>query len=179
MLTFLAFGTLWYWLFLSVAVLIGIICVEATESGGGATVTLIISLVLFGNIRDYRALLQDPSRLIVFLAIYFAAGIGWSLLKWYFFVRKSLNDYLDKTRTGDMYFKPSSVAAWQPQASQHKGDIIRWMSYWPLSIVGTMFTDVISKLWNHIFYAFRNLFQKISDHVFASALAEAKNKDVA
>jgi hypothetical protein len=175
MLTFLTFGTIWYWLLLSLAVIVGILCVEAAENGLAATITLIIATVLLGNLTSFREILHEPSRLFTALAIYFGAGIVWAFIKWYFFVKKQYYRYLEAKRT----YVSTSVSNYHPQVSQHKGDITRWMTYWPLSMLGSMFNDVVRKTWTHIFYAFRNLFQKISDRVFASVLPDNKKTNAA
>jgi hypothetical protein len=55
-----------------------------------------------------------------------------------------------------------------PQVSQHKSDIMEWMTFWPISIVVYLFEDVITALWNWIYREIANSFQKMSDRIFNS-----------
>lgn len=57
-------------------------------------------------------------------------------------------------------------SAYPPRARDYKGKITAWMMYWPWSFVVTIVDDPIRKLFNAIFRAIQDVFQRISDSAF-------------
>src|ERR1035437_5071120 len=53
----------------------------------------------------------------------------------------------------------------KPRASNNKARIVSWMSLWPCSMIGTLLNDPIRRVFNFLFNQFKNLYQKMSDHV--------------
>lgn len=54
-----------------------------------------------------------------------------------------------------------------PMATQHKGDILFWATYWPFSAFWTLLNDPIRRLWNAIYSVLGGILQRISNKVFA------------
>lgn len=53
-----------------------------------------------------------------------------------------------------------------PQVSHHKAEIYMWWLCWPLSLIWTMLSDPIIRLWNFVYNLFGNMMQTISDNAF-------------
>lgn len=53
----------------------------------------------------------------------------------------------------------------RPQASENKSRIVAWISFWPFSLVGTLFNDPIRKLINWIFNSLKDTYQAMSNRV--------------
>lgn len=53
-----------------------------------------------------------------------------------------------------------------PKASKFKRKIIFWMTYWPFSLIHSVFNDMLRFIWSEIYSTFANIFQKISDRKF-------------
>jgi hypothetical protein len=161
MWTLLALGTFWFWTLLVIASIIIIACLE-NDSGTGATVTMGVFLVLFfffGG-RDameavFSFIQTSPSKTIGILFIYFLAGTVYSFVKWYFY----LLDAKERGVRKDSY---------QVQASENKGRIISWMSYWPLSLAWTFLDQPVKRLFTWIYNRTSKVYDRIHDHVFGS-----------
>ncbi len=54
----------------------------------------------------------------------------------------------------------------KPDVTQHKSEIIFWMTYWPVSLIWTCIDDIVKKLFEHIFNVIRSSLQGISDRAF-------------
>lgn len=167
MMELLVVGTLWFWIVVSIAAIFIIYSLDTEDWGGtGATVTLIITSVLiwiFGgdtmsNIFSYIS--DNPMRILGFLGIYALAGVAWSFVKWYFYLlgtkERLLKDGNEDIRQYDI-----------PTASDNKGRLIAWMTYWPFSAVWTIINDPIKRFFKFLFGRLENVFQKMSDRMFA------------
>jgi hypothetical protein len=53
-----------------------------------------------------------------------------------------------------------------PRALNHKSDLIRWMAWWPFSVVTYMLGDMLRHLFTAIYDGFVNMWQAMSDHAF-------------
>jgi len=73
---------------------------------------------------------------------------------------QTVSDDPDRCRKG-VY--PVNMA---PKASDHRGQIIGWMIYWPWSLVWTLINDPVVRLFKWIYRQIQGLLQKISDHAF-------------
>jgi len=185
------FGTVWFWLLLGAAALFIGICVNR-ESFGKATLCLLGffgALTLFGDFNVIHWLAHNGTTFLIGLGVYLAVGVLWSFAKWFFFVRRLRDEYLDRRRafldqngvSGDVI--PDGLKArwtqeinqsWQqrrqttypPRARDYKGKITAWMTYWPWSLVVTMIDDPIRKLFSALFRMVQGAFQGISDNAF-------------
>lgn len=215
---FLAVGTFWFWALLVIEA-IALFALVFNEKGTGATVTLILTLVLLNwvsKIPIVHYVLAHPLKTGLLVIGYFVAGTLWSIAKWWFFVRRRREKY-DELRTNFLKdhnkecaeVPPELRPNWRqvlenphyytgkyfygycndekcgcglkPLARNHKSDILRWMSYWPISLTCTLINDPVRKLFNRIFYAIQKYFQMISDSAFkgteADFLNDAKDKE--
>lgn len=158
------FGTLWFWLLSVIAFIFIITSLEHRRYGGtGATWVMLLFfgvLYLWGgntlsSIGEYLS--QNPIRSLLYGLGYITTGIVWSFVKWYYF----LLNYKEKV--------DRSYANWRnyiPKASDNKGKIIAWMTYWPMSGVWTIINDPIRRIYDRIYKRIGRVYDKISDRIF-------------
>lgn len=191
----LAFGTVWFWL-LSFAVVCAITALVENDEGVWATVVCIatvLSLNFLSKVPILDFIKMNPLRTLVFIGLYFALGVCWTLAKWYLLVLNrstkyaafrakfmrdrnasemtpelaaALEDAVNKS-TSDM-----GVSSKTPSPAEHKADITRWGTYWPFSFVGTILNDVVRNAWNHIYNILQSTYQSIADRHFRTASSD-------
>jgi hypothetical protein len=174
---FFVIGSFWFWLLVVVAYVLITICLEYPRWGGsGATLIFILSfaaLWFWGGtfVSDLFSFIADNKLLsILMFAGYFLVGIVWSFVKWYFYLlncRDKISAQIESNRT---YY--SSI----PTAKDNKGRIISWMTYWPMSIVWTIFNDPIKRMCKYFYQIFESWYQGISNKVFADIKVKIENK---
>ena len=76
---------------------------------------------------------------------------------------KEMKDFLNR-QLGHSWSKK-----YPPQISDHKGDYIRWLSYWPFSLLYTLTHDFIRRIARAFYNAISKYLQSISDWVFSHA----------
>lgn len=139
----LAVGTFYFWIFLFVFVFILSSLVE-NEHGGWATITFIgtTAVLHFTNIINIGLLFQNPIMLGVYFLLYVIAGIVWSMTKWYYYCKEWAEErkthfYKYHTNATVEEYNKHMEDIW-PAAKFHKAKIIKWMTFWPFSFVGTI-----------------------------------------
>jgi len=196
----LAFGTLWFWLF-SFVVFCAITALVENDEGVWATLVFIgtvLSLNFLSKVPLLDYIKLNPGHTLMYIGIYFAAGIGWSFIKWGVFLKKRNLKYeafkakymRDNKIEGGMtpeqmskFFswlgsnyeaRDGKVAAAAPEPSDHKRDITRWSCYWPFSFVGTLLNDVVRRSWDFIYEVLQSTYQRMSYAIFKGAREDAK-----
>lgn len=191
-LALFAFGTLWFWLIVAFAVISIIISVENDSSGFS-----ILSLLGLFAFLDFVAkiplisyLLHHPVLVLLLIVLYIGVGVGWSVTKWYFFLRKYLiklkeeqQKYLDDRSIKNIEdataeqretfnYRTKSSDYYNPKVSRYKSTIIFWMSYWPFSVIGTLLNDFFRKIFHHLYGKIAASLQRMSDKVFSGVKVE-------
>ncbi len=182
----LLFGTVWFWMFIGGVFAVMIMEVEGEvlqndSFGVGATIVLIFSLLLlyfFGNKTYFDSFIiyaiDKPSHVIGMIMGYFVVGTIWSFVKWYFFLLNK-RDYFLKNR--DTYCVCRQATCDAPKVSDYQYVIIRWMTYWPFSMVWTLINDPVRRIFNRIYCLVQKQMQSLSDRMFAP-YAENKSDKV-
>lgn len=137
-------------------------------------------MALFTYIRDH------PLYLIYGLVGYVLAGAVWATAKWRVFFLPNLFEVYDELRQEFMkknnlkeipadvkirneleHFVSRSGVYIQQQrmVSNNKGRIIGWLTYWPLSLLGTFFGDFLIRLAKTVYNAIAGLLQRLSDQM--------------
>jgi hypothetical protein len=170
------------------------------ESGLWATVVAIASIFglnYFWKVPVLKLIHDNPLRTAELVGIYFLAGAAWSVFKWWTFLHKGSKAYDDfkadfltknnaKALTPELSvqleadliefnrFKDvdKSVHSVPPSAREFKGDLTRWATYWPFSMVGFALNDVVRKAWNYIYDLLQSTYQRISNYMFRGAVAD-------
>lgn len=166
----------------------------------------ILALTLFGDARPFAWILTHGDLLIASAIAYFIVGTGWAVTKWWFHVNKlgriardvksrifKKND-IDVSQTDINYqihskmmeeikkrigpYSKYCVDEIPPKVSEHKGLIIAWMTWWPISAVWTLINDPIVRLFTSIYHGIADTLQRMSDNAFADVtVVKAKYDD--
>lgn len=188
-----AFGTFWFWTAAAVVAIVITALVE-NEEGAWATFVFLASLVGLNWLSRAgvgRFLVLHPWRVLAYVVVYFVAGAVWSLAKWYFYVRRQSAKYEEykaaflrsekaAEMTPELAFKLrqqlsnsySGPKAEAPLPAEHRGDLLRWATYWPFSLVGTLLNDVVREAWRAIYDRLQVVYTRISNFVFRHASAD-------
>jgi hypothetical protein len=145
----------------------------ATERNVFATCSLIFGagvMYLCGGTPDTSWLIAHPFLTLGLALGYLAAGIGWSFFKWYLFLVDKKQDFLVRKEThlrdhGDGAKFPPKLML--PRARTHKGKIVSWMMYWPVSVLATCFFDFIHRFWSMIYNKISKAFEWVAKKVYA------------
>jgi len=92
-----ALGTLWFWILVAATCIFTLVAV-ANEWPGRATLSLLVfalCLHFFGDISVISWVIANPVSVLALVAGYLAVGAGWSLVKWYFFMRRVGRAYIE------------------------------------------------------------------------------------
>ena len=194
-----------FWIFFPgvVAIILMFVWV-AYEIPAGATVTMIVALLVFqflGKVPIFGSVVAHPFWTILYIAVYFVAGIVWSVAKWTLWCHEIRDAYEEaKQDFFRLRWEPDPNARgnrtpqtqneeWLrrcdhqfPQFSNgefsarfYKGKILSWMTYWPWSFVWTMLNDVIRRVWNAIYLRIQRIYQAIADNTFKGILNDLDN----
>ena len=197
--TLFAIGTIWFWLLLFIDFCIITALVE-NESGVWATIVFLGSL--FGlnflwKLPIIDSVKANPGHTAILVLSYFAIGVVWSIVKWYFFVHNKMvkyntfkADFLKDQKADAMTpelaakfmdhlsnrydARNDGITGAAPLASEHKASLTRWGTYWPFSIIGTLLNDVVRRTWEYIYEMLQTTYQRMSEAIFKSATADVK-----
>jgi len=180
---------------LCVGVSVLIIIAEDLEKFGLAGLGLIAAftvMAIWGDFNVVSYALANPYLIAAFVGGYFVAGTVWAIVKWWFYVRdrryrydEAKTEFLREHGIKDGKIPDSLVGAWKerctnlvgyrsrvsafaaaPQARDNKARIMRWMMFWPWSLVWTLINDPIKKLFKWIYRSIQGLLQRISDSAY-------------
>jgi hypothetical protein len=202
MLTFLAGMLaipLVFWLLVLIDFIIITALVE-NESGTWATVVAVLTVLGFNFVEKgqiFKTIHDNPLHTAELIGLYFVLGASWSFFKWWTFLHKEdkkyqefkaeflekykataltpelsvkLEDALnEKNRFADENKRVHDVP---PSARKFKAVLVRWATYWPFSMVGFALNDIVRKAWNYIYDLFQTTYQRISNYMFRSAVAD-------
>src|SRR5690606_21834409 len=109
------------------------------------------------------------------------AGVVWAFLKWYFKCRDKREELLEGKSNwidmhGDASFEGKSNwidmhgdASWakhvnnsRPKAKDNKSRIMRWIGYWPTSMIWTLLDDFLTRVVRTVYNHISTCFEKIS-----------------
>lgn len=170
-------------LYLAAVIVIAIWLTIATEIEwfGWTTLTVLASVasIQFFHVFDIWLFVKSNIfQTITYIIVYTAIGVVWSFAKWFFFLmnerdksREWLNNHLKRT---DLSYNKPKINI--PQASDNKGRIVAWVSYWPFSLIGTILNDPFRKLFNFIFNQFKGLYQRMANNIYKSDIEQLNIK---
>lgn len=131
-----------------------------------ASVFFILLVLMIGN---HIGLTWDhlgDNLMLTFICFfgYVAVGMVWSFVRWYFYLRRVLEDFREAQEKGNRLNQ--TLHDIRPSAAKHKAMITEWILYWPVSFVWTMLNDPLVRCVNFMFGRLRNLYQSMSDKMF-------------
>jgi hypothetical protein len=128
--------------------------------------------------------------LLLFSIGYFFVGAGWSVFKWFRYVKEELKKYRElkerflnaKKVTGTGTVIPKELLKdwemelnakdWPPSPSKHKDKLVRWIMVWPVSLVWALVEDFFVWLGDKLYSLIGKLYKGISDRLFAEMRKE-------
>jgi len=136
-------------------------------------------------------LLSHPLAIGIFAVLYLFIGSGWSFWRWFLFVKDKREPY-DQMKTewlsskGETTF--STIPAhlkeeWvkyieagynrkelckTPQVRDYKSKVLRWIGYWPISVISWAFNDMIRRFVKIVYNYIHDWLQSIANRVFAT-----------
>lgn len=149
--------------------------VEVVETGLGAFVVLGIGFLIYQllSLANPMGMVTANWGTVVYLfAIYFLVGIPWSVIKWYFYLLNKRDAVkakydLSSSRNAKSFKQWATDTGYQiPTAYHNKARIIRWMAYWPFSLVWTLVNDPIRRIWNAVYHWLSDIYDALSRHVY-------------
>jgi len=188
------FGTFWFWMLIALEIVVLFVFIE-NENGAGATVSMLLfgaMLQWFGNVDIIQYVKSYPLFILSCAGAYFALGAVWGVIKWWIFCRDRLEDYEEardiflnenKVPAGTKVVPVELRLAWKaileksfktaslvdvPQVRTHKAKIIRWMTFWVISIIWSFINDFVKRIFRTIYQKISNFLQGISDKMFRS-----------
>lgn len=171
--TFLALGTLGFWVLFGIAIIIMIIFFEVHEtnyredSGGGlwASVILLGAFAIYyflGSKEDVTSLFsyvaENTATFIGFVIGYFAVGVVWSFFKWFFYLRRVRERLLERFTE----IKEEDI----PLAKKNVNRISTWISFWMLSALWTLLNDPVRNFSKYCVAIFGSWYDKMSQSAF-------------
>lgn len=147
------------------------------EGSGKLAITLLVIYtalnILFGNkevvFGFFGDIFHSPAKIIAGLVVYIGIGLVWSFVRWYFYLIDTRDEQIrDRKRYPVTHSGPLRA----PLAIDHKGDIIFWMSYWPLNSVWSLFRHPLRRAFQWCYERFGKMYDRLSAKVFGDANAE-------
>ena len=174
MATFLTFGTVWFWVFITLFIIYISYNIDDDENAraisGGIGLSLII-LYFLGNSQTFKeigkSIIDNPGLTISCFIFYIIIGVIWSLFKWTFYLKNLKSKYTTQSSLShDMY---------KFEVSENKERIIGWMLYWVFSMMYTIIDQPVKKLFTEILNRTTGLYDKISKNILSEI--EKNKKD--
>jgi hypothetical protein len=174
MITFLAIGTIWFYVltFAYVGIMMGILeDEELTSIASSIATTIFLALLFFFGCRTELTDIamwigNHPLESIGVILLYFIAGIVWSLIKWKFY----LVDLVAKQSEGSTVYESDF------NLYRNKSRIINWMSYWPFSLTWNLVNRPIKSAYKRIFVLVSRTYERMSESAINDAKSKSKSK---
>lgn len=176
---------LWFWVIFTVAFLSIMISVETERFSitTPATVIAVGVLMWFTGFQPIVWMKANGWTLATWVAIYFAVGVIWGVVKWFFYLVRVRDDLVAYRKekgipAGDAlteeardhfiaYFMHGTGSkSIPPKAAQSKARITFWMIYWPFSMPWTLLNEPIKRLFNFLYNRIAGFLQGMSDRLF-------------
>jgi len=188
------FGGIFWWLIIAVWFVAMALMIEANDSWHATWISLVCFGALWwatGGHNPFPWLGRHWQDLLMGALAYFVLGGMWSIIKWWFYLHKRANYYeenikpdLEKKWSG---FVDSQKAAYKndfknyvqanvydmpPDVKNHKGDIMMWMCWWPMSLLGSVFSDLLHNIFQWIYRMLSTMLANMAKRVFAGRFQE-------
>jgi len=184
-----AIGTFWFWALIVSEIILLFIFTE-NENGFAATVSLAVfaaALQWLGGVDIIGFVINEPIKFLVICVCYFMAGTLWATVKWWIHVKDRIDDIKEygeewAKRNGHSYPPAAGTAqaeAWKeerqrkglikPLIRQHKADFMRWMTFWWISMIWSLFADFVKRICKEIYRKIAKFLQTMADNMWRKA----------
>lgn len=171
----LLIGGVTFWAAVIISFILMLFFINGEDEGNGlsATITIIISAILFFYfikipVKQYI----KPEIIIPFICCYLIIGVLWSFAKWFLFLVKKR--YALEGKKLKEYSRYDI-----PLVKDNKDKIILWMVYWPWSAIWTIINDPVRRFFDFVYMRISGLYQKISDRIFKDVISYVKENEYA
>ena len=159
---------------------------EYKENGVAAFFVLLAGVAfLQWGVEDfslYETVAANAMDVAAYAVGYFIIGAAWMLVKWFIYCNRLRNiakdyrenfDALTAAKKGvgfadylTSYSTPYPAMTYPPELSNYKRDLGIWATYWPLSIVWTLFNDPFRWMVNAMYRHFGKGIQHLTNKMF-------------
>ena len=170
--------------------------------GASISVAVFLCLLQWaGNVDIINYIRTNPLFMLSCLAAYFALGAVWGTIKWWVYCRDLLEHYEQakadffrsknvpvgtkvvpvelrvewKKKIEDLNYRRSvteRIHSEPPQVRENKAKIMRWMTFWVISLIWSVIHDFVKRVFKTIYYRMASILQRISDNLFGSVKAD-------
>ena len=196
MLELFVVGTIWFWALIIIELIILFCFVEYENGIGATVSMVIFACCLqwLGDVNIIGFITGNPLQLMAVVASYFMLGAIWGVIKWWLYCRSILDEYNElraeffesKSMPANTKVMPQEMKVkWKeklanhwsstsgaknlgetPRARKNKNRIIRWMSFWPISMVWSIGNDFVKQIFRAIYNKIGGFLQHIADNMF-------------
>ena len=162
-----------------------------------ATISLLVAfacLQWLGDADIIGYVTSNPLNILACVGAFFILGAVWGVIKWWIYCRDQLeaynefrNEFLSRKGLNDTskvppefrrefkeaverhnsnrYGKDNKIGV--PKVSDNKGRIMRWMTFWPVSMIWSLINDFVKRTFRVIYYKIAGFLQSIADKMFS------------
>lgn len=191
-LALFAVGTFWFWVVVGVEVIVLFSLVE-NDQGILAFVSLLVFGAILQWVSGVNVLSRiTVANCLMFLIPYVCLGVIWSFLRFHWYYSGEVQKLVDdKQNWVDHALSPRSKSSgettdlvylngvpdvlkdkWNkhidessPQVWKCKNKIIRWMAYWPVSLVWFLISDFCMEIFNRIYNQFAAWYEQMAQRI--------------
>jgi hypothetical protein len=169
----LAFGTIWFWILITV--ISGVIIWITEEENDGIWssniwfIGTLVALYFLGNSESFKEIgtyiIQNPGVAIGIFGAYILVGSIWSIIKWFFYLKRVKSKH-------EKYGYYSSFDIKDYKIDRNKERVLHWMIYWPLSSLWTLINDPVKKAFEFVLSQFGGFYDKMSEKILGDIVKE-------
>jgi hypothetical protein len=160
-ITFTLFGGAVWFVLAVVGLLVALFASEYHENGFGATISIIIALVVNYVWGDFPIMEYVSWGKI---GVYIGIGFVFSFLRTYFKGRElssKYKKYLEKFESKDSQKEPKTKPEFNKEKFDLKGHVFRWWFLFPVSMLSWFFGSLLKDLGNAVYAKIGKLYEKV------------------
>ena len=178
-MSFLAFGTFWFWL-MAVIVFFAITALVEIDEGNGwgaffVSFAFVALLYFFGSKEPIESMLSyvvnNPFPTLMIVGLFFLFGAAWSIAKWFFFLKAERKKQWEDHVEYNKHALEDRKREWKPNvptARRNKSLILMWISWWPFSMVWTLLDNPLRKAFNAIYDNLEQTYDRMAERIMKS-----------
>lgn len=141
---------------------------------------LIAGQAIYANFSTMVSFVQNhPYEIIGGIFAYLIVGAIFSIAKWFLYLNsEDMQEYIKAKKTYYDQLKPEareSIGSFYAylkgehsvSVSKNKSRITFWIAWWPPVLFWTLFSDLLVKVWNHIYNLLGGIYEKILEKTVA------------
>ena len=199
MLELFVFGTFWFWVLVVAEIVLLFMFMEYENGLGATASLIVGAVLLqwCGDVDIIGFVTTNPLKVCILVGAYFVLGGIWGVCKWWIFCRDRVESYQElkddflrnKGHEGAKVVPVDLRSDWKskldankvyeghsyrtyadaPRVRDHKGKVLRWMTFWWVSMVWSLINDFVKRGMQAIYKRMSSFMQHISDSIFAKA----------